>query len=101
MKDIPRPRLTPEQEAHVKEVETEWDETVIAIALPTQDQEMDCIFAWETAESMANQGHKIIVLEPDGWLTRRDLQTMCDRSKAAYEDCFGIKEGSTDADHAV
>lgn len=94
-------RLTPEQLAYITQVEKVWRERVIALALPDEQHEQDAIFSWETAESMASQGRSILVLEADGWLSADDLQAMCDRSKAAYEDCFGIKEGGTDADHAV
>ena len=88
---IPRPVLTAEQEAYVQRVEADWGQKVIALAIPMKGEELDGIFTWETAQSMAlNEGASILVLEGDAHLSREELQALCDREKDIHDDCWGV-----------
>lgn len=44
---------------------------------------------WETAQTMANEGYKIQVIDGDGHLTKEEIQQMCDTELANAIDCFG------------
>lgn len=87
---MPRPALTAEQEAYIQRVEATWDQKVIALRIPMKGEELDGIFSWETAQSMAlNEGACIFVLEGDAHMSREELQAMCDRDKDIHDDCWG------------
>lgn len=45
---------------------------------------------WETAQCLAMEGYKIVVVADDPpCMTRDEIQRMCDKALADYRDCFG------------
>lgn len=51
----------------------------------------DVTFNWESAQSYAANGDKVVAIWGDGHLTKEECQKMYDYEKECYEDCFGVE----------
>lgn len=49
----------------------------------------DFALTWETAQTMANEGYRVIAVADDGHMTKDQIQSMCDNENALRADCFG------------
>lgn len=61
----------------------------VATAYTADGTVYDYIGNWETAQTYANDGYRVVAHEGDGHLSRDELQSMVDRELAATIDCFG------------
>lgn len=53
-------------------------------------REHDECYTWETAQTLANEGYKIVAVADDGeYWTKERIQKLCDGELAAAIDCFG------------
>lgn len=49
----------------------------------------DSAYNWETAQSIAlDTGKRVVALTDDGYMTRDQIQELCDSERARYLDCF-------------
>lgn len=53
------------------------------------DEVYDYLNSWETCQSMAMEGYRIIAIKDDGPMTKEAIQKMCDYERNAVADCFG------------
>lgn len=49
----------------------------------------DGCYNWETAQTMANEGYRIVAIANDGAMEKDEIQRMCNYELAAAIDCFG------------
>lgn len=49
----------------------------------------DYAYNWQTAQTMANEGYRMVALADDGILSRDELQRMVDCERELVLDCFG------------
>lgn len=61
----------------------------VATAYDATGEVYDYIGTWETAQTYANDGYRVVVHEADGHLSKEALQGLVDRELAAAIDCFG------------
>ncbi len=61
----------------------------VATAYNADGEVYDYIGNWETAQTYANDGYRVVVHEADAHLSQDELQELVDRELAAAVDCFG------------
>ena len=62
---------------------------VCAIAYDKNGNKHDEIYTWETAQTMANEGYRIVAVADDGFMSMPEIQLLCDGEFEASIDCFG------------
>lgn len=65
----------------------EWDR-IVAIVLDTDGRVIDGVYAWQTAETVAMEGHTVIATRGDGPYSREALQELVDARLEWHRDCF-------------
>lgn len=65
-------------------------DTIVSVVVQDNGEVYDVTFNWETAESMATDGYRVLALTGDGMYKRNELQHMCDSRRAEYRDCYGL-----------
>ena len=61
----------------------------VAVAFEKSGEVYDHLYTWETGQTYANDGYRVLALTGDGHLSREEAQGMYDRELAAALDCFG------------
>jgi hypothetical protein len=64
--------------------------TVCAIAYRQDGTEYDQCYTWETAQTLANEGYRVIATGDDGHMTKEKIQKLCDYELSIAVDCFGM-----------
>ena len=62
---------------------------VCAIAYDKEGEEYDRCYSWETAQTMANEGYRIIAVANDGHTSKEEIQAIVDYELKIALDCFG------------
>lgn len=62
---------------------------VCAIAYDKEGEEYDRCYSWETAQTMANEGYRLLAVADDGHMKADDIQAMVDYELKIALDCFG------------
>jgi hypothetical protein len=62
---------------------------VCAIAYNKAGYEHDRCYSWETAQTMANEGYRLLAVADDGYMKMDDIQAMVDYELKIALDCFG------------
>ena len=65
-------------------------DAIVAVVIQDNGEVYDVTFNWETAESMATDGYRVLALTGDGLYKRNELQRVCDSRRAEYRDCYGL-----------
>jgi len=65
------------------------DRGVVAVAFDKEGNIYDAIFTWETAQTMANEGYRIIAIANDGQMEMEEIQRICIYELNSALDCFG------------
>lgn len=56
------------------------------------DGSVDRAYTWETGQSYALQGYRVVAVADAGHLTAAEAQDLYDAERARYRDCFGITD---------
>lgn len=60
-----------------------------AIAYTKDGEYYDACGTWETAQTMANEGYRIVAIANDGAMEKDEIQRICNYEFEAAMDCFG------------
>ena len=67
-----------------------YSDKVCAIIFDDDGKVYDHAWSWEAAQNYAlHEGMRIIAVEDDGYMTKQDIQELCDSDRASYLDCWG------------
>jgi hypothetical protein len=84
---------------YVERINTEYAQygvggmRLVAVILTEDGMPYDGAFSWESAQSYAlSQGMRVRALTDDGYMSRADIQALCDAERERYRDCFGLSE---------
>ena len=69
--------------------ETQWLEGVCAVAYDKDGEVYDSCYTWETAQTLANEGYKVVAVRNDGNMEKSEIQRICDYEYNIAIDCFG------------
>lgn len=64
-------------------------EDVCAVAYDKGDKEYDSCYSWEAAQTLAQEGYRVVAVAGDGHLSKENIQSMCDYELKIAIDCFG------------
>jgi hypothetical protein len=62
---------------------------IVAVAFDKDGDIYDGCFNWETAQTMANEGYRILAIANDGRMEKDEIQRICNYELTAALDCFG------------
>ena len=62
---------------------------MVALAYDARGEVDDGCFNWEAAQTMANEGYRILAIANDGRMEMSEIQRICDYELKAALDCFG------------
>lgn len=62
---------------------------IVALAYTKDGEVDDACFNWETAQTMANEGYRILAIANDGSMEMSEIQRICDYELIVALDCFG------------
>ena len=62
---------------------------VCAVAYDKEGEEYDACYTWETAQSLAREGYRIVAVANDGSMEKDEIQRICNYENAIAVDCFG------------
>jgi len=65
-------------------------EIIVAVAIdPRTGEEYDQCFAWETGQTMAQEGYIVRAVAADGFMGVEDAQRLYDYERRLFIDCWG------------
>ena len=62
---------------------------VCAITYDKEGEECDRLYTWESAQTMANIGYRVLAVADDGCKSKEDIQAIVDYELRIALDCFG------------
>ena len=62
---------------------------IVAVAFTWDGEPFDYPYNWETAQTLANDGYKIVAVANDGSMEKEEIQRICDYENQIAFDCFG------------
>lgn len=78
-----------EMMSHALDIDNLIKQGFVAIAWDKNNEVYDFCYAWETAQTMANDGYRIKAIANDGAMEKEEIQRICDYELRAAIDCFG------------
>lgn len=83
-------RTNPEWSTFIRTVQERYPyDPAVGLVVGDNGEPYDVGFNWEYCSQVSTDGMRVLALQGDGPLARGELQSMCDRNRAAYRDCFG------------
>ena len=61
----------------------------VALAYDKEANFYDATYNWETAQTLSNEGYRLIAIANDGNMEKEEIQRICNYELAAAIDCFG------------
>ena len=61
----------------------------VALAYDKEANFYDATYNWETAQTLPNEGYRLIAIANDGNMEKEEIQRICNYELAAAIDCFG------------
>ena len=66
------------------------DPSTVALVLDDEGAVYDEAYCWEAAQNYAlHEGREVIAVADDGFMSKEQIQALCDAERARYLDCFG------------
>ena len=62
---------------------------IVAIAFDKDGDIYDGCFNWEAAQTIANEGYRIVAIANDGAMEMSEIQRICNYELTIALDCFG------------
>lgn len=62
---------------------------VVAIAFDKDGEIYDCCHNWESAQTVANEGYRMLAIANDGAMEKAEIQRICNYELTVALDCFG------------
>lgn len=62
---------------------------ICAVAYDKNDDEHDACYTWETAQTIAREGYRVVAVADDGSMSKENIQKICDYELRIAIDCFG------------
>lgn len=62
---------------------------MVAAAYDKEGELYDGIYNWETAQTIAREGYRVVAIANDGHMEKEEIQRICNYELSIALDCFG------------
>lgn len=62
---------------------------VVAVAYDKNGDEYDACYTWQTAQTIAAEGYRVVAVANDGAMEKEEIQRICNYELTIGIDCFG------------